>query len=166
MDLERRIIPAEAAGEIGRKEFRHLVKHLAIVHEALKAMGEAAGNVELAAVFGRQFKALPLAKGRRIGAHVDQDVENFADGAADQLDFGFWLRLEVEAADGAALAGERKVALRPAGVQAQPGEFIFTEGARQKPAFIRVQIQVDQPQAGEGGRGIFHIKRWRPAGWG
>jgi hypothetical protein len=29
-----------------------------------------------------------------------------------------------------------------------------------------VQIQVDQPQAGEGGRGIFHIKRWRPAGWG
>ena len=50
-------------------------------------MGEAARDVELAAVFERKVEALPLQVGARVRAHVDDDVMHGALQRADDLHF-------------------------------------------------------------------------------
>src|SRR5205814_811821 len=108
-----RIVPTQAARELGEIELGHLVEDLAVVGKALEAVGDSARDIQSTAIFIAQLKALPLAEGRGIAAHIHKNVENGACGAADEFDLRFGVRLKMHAADHGALFGQGEVALRP-----------------------------------------------------
>jgi hypothetical protein len=62
----------------------------------------------------------------------------------------------MHAANHAPRFGESQVALRPAGVEAVGGEFVFAKGASEEAAFVFAQFKIDDPEAGQGGLGKLH----------
>src|SRR5262249_57833761 len=96
-----------------------------------------------AAVLGGQLGGEPSAVGRRGGADVGDDVEGGASRAADELDLGARVGLEVQAAQGAGAAVVRDVALHPGGVQAVLGELVEAPGAGEAAALVVVRLGLD-----------------------
>ena len=143
--MKKRIVPANAAGQIGRKKLRHLVKDLAIVLQALETMGEAGGDIKLAVVLCGELESLPLAEGGGITAHIQDHVENFSGRASDELDFGLGRRLEMHATDRATQFCQGEVALRPARVQTQRDKLMLAKGAGEETPLVLAQFEFDEP---------------------
>ena len=74
-------------------------------------MSEAGRHVELAIVGRAQLERLVLHEARRIGAQVDDDVHDGALHATHELGFDGVAMLEMHAANGALLRGDRSVLL-------------------------------------------------------
>jgi len=142
-----RIVPAQTSRQIWNIEFRHLVKQLAIISQALKAVRESTRNIELATILCGEFKGLPASERGRFPADIDNDVEHGTGRASDQLSLGLRVRLKMETADHSAFASQGQVALRPVSVQLMRGKFVFTIGACEKSPHIFSKLGIEDPNA-------------------
>jgi hypothetical protein len=82
------------------------VKKLTIVGERLKSMREALRNKEAPEILIRENFTMPVQKGRRIRAQIHGHVKDPASQTRDELRFGMWRMLKMEAANRSRQLGE------------------------------------------------------------
>src|ERR1019366_8405648 len=99
-DGEGRIIMAEAACGRGLVKGGDEVTHFGVDGKRLEAVRVSLGNIELAAILGGEFEAPPLFESGRSRTDVDDDIENSAFRALDNLHLAMRRRLEMHAAEG------------------------------------------------------------------
>ena len=150
-DAEGRVVVAQAALGAGGVGIGDEVGRLGVVLERQVAVGEALGHVEHPAVLRGELEALPPAAGGRVGAQVDDGVEERAAGAAHHLHLGvgaFWKCMPRSVP---ACGVGRGVLLHEAGGEAVGGELLLAEGAGEP--------------AAAGPRGARARSGRRPRGW-
>ena len=113
-------------------------------------MGEVRRHVERPPVVRGQLDRDVLQPGRRVRAHVDDDVDDRAPDAADQLGLRMRGDLEVHAAQRAGPVVERQVALLDHGLQSGGAELVDAEGAGEEAAVVGAELEVDDGDALDG----------------
>ena len=111
-------------------------------------MREPLRHVERAAVVLVQLDGDALQVGRALGPQVDDDVDDRAARAADDLRLRLRRKLEVHAAQRARDVVEGDVRLRDHGLQAVVGELVLAERAREEAARVLAPLEVDHEGAG------------------
>ena len=147
---EGRIVERHARFRLGDVGPRVAVDDLAVVGERLKAVGEALGDQECAAVFRREPFGMPLEKRRRIGPQVHGHVVDLATDARHEPGLGVRRGLVVEAADRAAIAGDGMIHLHGAEWKTVGGECVGRPEPGEFAAVVGMPPPFDEAEAVEG----------------
>src|SRR5262249_6987833 len=99
LDRQARIVVQEAALRLGVVRSAHLVRNLSPILKNLVAVSETLRNVQRAPVFVVETDGVALEEGRRLRAEVDDDVEDRAARAADELHLRVRRELKMHASD-------------------------------------------------------------------
>ena len=106
-------------------------------------MRKALWHLELVAIAGGQFEALPTQECRRRLAQVDDDVPDAAPQASNQLDLSMRRTLKMHAADGAPGRSERLAVLGVASVEPRGSELLAAETAFKPTALVLERNRFD-----------------------
>ena len=146
-ESEPRVVVGEPAFGLGGVELAHLVARLRLVDEGLVAVREPLRHVQRAAVVLVQLDARCSEVCRALGPQVDDDVDDRAARAADDLRLGLRRILEMHAAQRARRRVEGDVRLGDHGLEPVIGELVLAERAREVAARVLPALQVDHEGA-------------------
>ena len=154
---------------------RDLVKDLGLGRERLEPMGDALGHINHVTVIRRQFESRPIAVGRGIFSHVDDDVEQSTPGTTHQLGLHVRRRLKVNAAQCPCQCIEGRRTLDQCRVQAAGFKFVLAPRPGEISPPIAYRFRFDEMCPRDGcfleyhGRSLLRppiIRRSEPPEWG
>ena len=144
---EPRIGVVQTALHAWRVELSHLIACLGRVLEDLVAVREALGHVERPVVVRAELDGDVLEIRRTLGAQIDDDVEDRASRAPDELGLGGRRILEVHAPQRSLGLVESDVGLRDDRLQSVIGKLLLAERASEEAAIVLATFDVDDEGA-------------------
>ncbi len=106
-------------------------------------------NVEHIGLVGAQLHVKPSAKALRVWPQIDQDVEDRASRAANDLGFGVRFGLKMQPAERAATGVEGGGALDETRLQTGFREFFGAKGPQEMATLVCPRHGLDEPSAGD-----------------
>ena len=147
LEPEPRVVGGETALGVGRVELADEVARLGPVDQRLVAVGEPLRHVEGASVLLVEADGDVLEIRGALRPEVDDDVDDRAARAPDDLGLGRRRELEVHSAEGAGCAVERHVRLGDHRLQPVALELVLAERAGEVPAVVLTALEVDDEGA-------------------
>src|SRR5436190_23357023 len=161
---ETMIAVAKASFSAGCVELTDLIAGIGVVSKGLIAVREPFRHVQRAVVVLGELHRDMLQVSGAFRAKVDDDVDDRTTRAANQLALGCGWTLEVHSSQRPLLPVGCNVGLCNRRFQPVVGEFLLTEGAREKPPAVLVWSEVDEKRPVQPGFGKdHHASRCRPA---
>ncbi len=130
-------------------EFTHLIVKHRMVSECLETVRETHGDVKQSKPVGMKFERLPLTKGCRARAHIDNHIPYNTLRAAHEFRLPVRVTLPVHTAHAAPARGEGFITLWPDSVQAMCPKFLLTIGSDKMATRIAAWLQRDEVHAFE-----------------
>lgn len=127
------VVPDDTPFIAGAVVFGNLIEDFG-VGQGQKPVGKSRGDIELPAVFGRQFHSVPPAKSGRIASDIHGHVENSPPNDPDEFSLRIvFLKMKTPQDP---LAGKRVVILDEGNIKARRFEILKTIGFHEKTPFI------------------------------
>ncbi len=138
-------------------KFRNLIVDLGIIFQRLKPMGKPSRHVHKPPIIGGEFCRAPLQKRTGPNSQINDNVINSSPGAADQLSFCVWRKLEMHSSESSSVYVKGTAALCDPRLQAAFPEFPFAPVAGKRASFVAKRLHCDNIGTLKGSWNEFHL---------